>query len=725
MTKPEPAPPPGSDPAPSGEVADLLARRPPGHAALIARAWEQAAAVLSEPERAERLAVARILAGLHLDHECLAAVLLRPLVGSGLVPLPAVRTTCGESVARLLDGVLRMDSMREYHTRDPGGDPAGDPARLEGLRKLLLAMAEDLRVILIQLAERLNDLRSLKRAPDAVRRPLAWETLDIYAPLANRLGVWQVKWELEDLAFRYLEPDRYQDIARRLDERRADREQYIHDAVERLQGALAAEGITAEVSGRPKHIFSIWRKMQSKGVDFHELFDVRAVRVLVDSVKDCYAALGVVHGLWPHVPKEFDDYIANPKGNSYQSLHTAVVGPGGRTLEVQIRTHAMHEHAELGVAAHWQYKEGGRQAAGFADKIAWLRQLLDLKEEPPDGGDFLERFKTEVFHDRVYALTPRGKVIDLPRGATPLDFAYAVHSEVGHRCRGAKVGGVMVPLSYELRNGDQVEILTARHGGPSRDWLNPGLGFLRTSRARGKVRQWFNQQDYDKCVAAGRDQLERDLRRLGVAEMGLERLAQRLKLSRVDDLLAGVGRGEIGPAQIAAVLQDVVLPALPVAERRARPTRPAGEGGDITIQGVGNLMTHVARCCKPVPPDPIAGYITHGRGVTVHRQDCPSLLGLVASDGSRLIDVSWNVGEDRTYPVDVRIEAYDRQGLLRDITQVLANEHLNVMSVNTFTDRETSVAHMRLTVEVPDAGRLARILARLAQLHNVIDVRRA
>jgi GTP pyrophosphokinase len=464
--------------------------------------------------------------------------------------------------------------------------------------------------------------------------------------------------------------------------------------------------------------------MRSKSIDFHQLFDVRAVRVLVASVKDCYAALGVVHSLWPHIPREFDDYIANPKGNRYQSLHTAVVGPGGRTLEVQIRTHAMHQHAELGVAAHWQYKEGGRIDTAFSDRVAWLRQLLEVQDEGAEAGDFLDRFKTEVFHDRVYVLTPRGQVIDLPRGATPLDFAYAVHTEVGHRCRGAKVRGAMVPLTYELQSGDQVEVLTARQGGPSRDWLNQSLGFLKTSRARGKVRQWFKLQDFDKCVAAGRDELERDLRRLGVGDVGLERLAQRLRFTRVEDLLAAIGRGEVGTAQIAGALQDVVLPAPPVTERKARPPRAGGEGGDVTVEGVGNLMTHMARCCKPVPPDSIVGYITLGRGVTVHRQDCQSLLRLAGRDGTRLLDVSWSTGGDRTYPVDVHIEAYDRQGLLRDITQVLATERVNVSSVNTLTDRDTRVARMRLTLEVPDADRLARVLVRLGQVHNVTDVRR-
>ena len=718
----------GASTSPAGAVPapvppDLLERRAPEQARLIDRAWAEGCGILPEPAREEGLEAARVLLGLNLDHESVAAVLLHPAVIGGTLDLEAVRRRFGESVGRLVEGASRMDAIREYRARAPETARGAELARLEGLRKLLLAMAEDLRAILIRLAEQVVLLRSLREAPGEERVAIARETLDIYAPLANRLGIWQLKWELEDLSFRYLEPERYQDIARRLDERRVDRERYIGDVVDRLRGALGAEGIVAEVSGRPKHIFSIWRKMQAKGLDFDQLFDVRAVRVLVDSVRDCYAALGVVHGLWQHIPKEFDDYIANPKGNHYQSLHTAVVGPGGRALEVQIRTHAMHRHAELGVAAHWQYKEGTRADAAFADKVAWVRQLLEPGGEGVGSADFLDRFRTEVFHDRVYALTPKGQVVDLPRGATPLDFAYAVHTDIGHRCRGAKVGGSIVPLTYELRNGDQVEVLTTRQGGPSRDWLNQGLGFLKTSRARAKVRQWFKQQDYDKCVAAGRDQLERELRRLGVSEVGLEKLAQRLKLGKTEDLCAAVGRGEVGPAQLAGALQEEVLPRVSPLERPLKPARATG-GGDVTIEGVGNLMTHLARCCKPVPLDPITGYITHGRGVSIHRQDCSNALRLAAADPSRVIDVSWSTGSLSTYPVDVQIEAYDRQGLLRDVSQVLANEKLNVTSVNVFTDRDTSVAHMRLTVEVPDAGRLSQLLARLSQLHNVVDARR-
>ncbi len=712
-------------------LAQVCARRSPAAADIIHRAWLMARQAHAGQTRAngERylghpMEVAQILNSLNLDEETIAAAILHDVVEDTGLTIEDVRAGFGETVARLVDGVTKMDLIREYHKQGLDVEKGREQSRLEGLRKLLLAMVEDLRVVLIKLADRMHNMRTLKYLPEDKRRRIARETLDIYAPLANRLGIWQIKWELEDLSFRYLEPERYQEIARRLDERRADRERYITDAVNRLRSALTREGVEAEVSGRPKHIYSIWRKMQRKRLDFNEIFDVRAIRVLTRSIKDCYAALGVVHGLWPHIPKEFDDYITNPKGNDYQSLHTAVAGPGGRTLEVQIRTVEMHQHAELGVAAHWRYKEGGRQDPQFMNRVAWLRQLLEIRDEPGDAGDFLERFKTEVFIDRVYALTPRGNVIDLPRGATPLDFAYAVHSEVGHRCRGAKVNGAIVPLTYELKNGDQVEILTTRHGTPSRDWLNQNLGYLKTSRARGRVRQWFKQQDYDKNVAAGRDQLERELRRLGVSDVKLDKLAQRLRFAKVEELFLGLGRGELGPVQIAGAVQEELLPPPLPAVPRPRRTKPAGAGDDVIIEGVGNLLTHMAGCCKPAPPDAITGFITQGRGVTIHREDCPNVLRLAARDRSRVIDVSWGTSTDNTYPVDVQIEAYDRQGLLRDISLLLANEKVNVIGVNTGTDKETHIAHMQLTVEVPDVGKLSRVLARLGHLSNVIDVHR-
>jgi GTP pyrophosphokinase len=460
-------------------------------------------------------------------------------------------------------------------------------------------------------------------------------------------------------------------------------------------------------------------------VDFHELYDVRALRVITRTVKDCYAALGVVHGLWPHIPREFDDYIAHPKGNNYRSLHTAVVGPGGKTLEVQIRTEEMHRQAELGVAAHWRYKEGGRQDPAFEEKIAWLRQVLEPREEGDAQGDFLDRFKTEVFHDRVYVLSPQGRVVDLPRGSTPLDFAYAIHSEVGHRCRGAKVGGSIVPLTYTLQNGDQVEILTARNGTPSRDWLNPALGYLHTSRARAKVRAWFKVQDLDKNIAAGRDLLDRDLRRLGAGDVAHDKLAQRLGFAQVNDLYAALGRGDMGPGQVAGAVREHVLPEREEPEPSPpRPRRREAPSDDVVIAGVGNLMTHLARCCKPLPPDPIMGYITQGHGVTIHRRDCPNALNLESRQPSRVIEVEWGAAPAKAYPVDVDIQAYDRRGLLRDITLLLAGEKVNVTGVNSHSDPRTGIAHIAMTVEVPDIETLSRVLGQLGRLHNLIEVRR-
>ncbi len=716
-------------------LLDLTARRLEKGRELIRQAWllarEAHAGQLrssGEPYLTHLAEVARILETMNLDPDTVAASLLYGAVDQGILDLAAVRESLGEPVAALVDDAIRMSAIREYRRLDAHAEHASDQGRVEGLRKLLLAMARDLRVVLITLAARVHDMRTLKHLPDSQRRRVARETLDIHAPLANRLGIWQVKWELEDLSFRFLDTERYQEIARQLDERRTDRERYLEKAVAALKGALVKEGIRAEVSARPKHIYSIWRKMERKGVDFHELSDVRAVRVLVDSVKDCYGTLGVVHTLWRHIPREFDDYIASPKGNNYQSLHTAVIGPSGKTLEVQIRTHDMHRHAELGVAAHWRYKEGAATDSRDEDRIAWLRQLLQLPEDSSEAEDFIDRFKTEVLHDRVCVLSPKGKVLDLPRGATPLDFAYAIHTDVGHRCRGAKVGGSIVPLTYELQSGDQVEVLTTRRGQPSRDWFNPHLGYLKTSRARAKVRQWFKQQDLEKTLSNGRDLLDRELRRLGVSECSLEKLARRLRFNSTDDLLVSLGRGDVGPTQIANAVQEQVLPA---AERRAPeapPVKPRsvqpGRGG-VTIEGVGNLLTQLAGCCKPAPPDPITGYITRGRGVTIHRADCPNVLRLGVADSTRLIDVNWSGTRGGTYPVDIEMLAYDRQGLLRDVTLLLANEKVNVLGINTWTDDDSRVAHMKFTVEVPDVGKLSVLLSRLGQLHNVFEVRRA
>jgi GTP pyrophosphokinase len=589
---------------------------------------------------------------------------------------------------------------------------------------MLLAMVEDVRVVLIKLADRLHNMRTLYHLPEDKQKRIARETLDIYAPLANRMGIWQVKWELEDLALRYLEPDTYKKIAKLLDEKRIDREKYIKRVIDEINAELKKANISAEVSGRPKHIYSIWKKMKRKGVDFNEIFDVRAVRILVESVADCYAALGVVHTLWAHVPKEFDDYIATPKGNNYQSLHTAVIGPEGRTLEVQIRSRDMHERAELGLASHWRYKEGGKFDPGFEQKIAWLRQLLEWKDEESDAGGFVDRFKAEVFEDRVYVITPKGNVVDLAYGATPLDFAYHIHTEIGNRCRGAKINGNIVPLTYTLKTGEQVEILQSRTGTPSRDWLNPHLGYLKTSRAKAKVRTWFKQLDQEKNIAAGRAVLDKELSRLGLANIGHENIAERLHFDKNDDLYAAIGRGDVSATQIANAAQDVTVALHPDTYflKNISTTKPSDQRDTVKIHGVGNLMTNMARCCKPVAGDPIVGYITQGRGVTIHRADCKNIL---RQPHERLIEVSWNTESGAMYLVDIVVSAYDRQGLLRDITGILSDEKVNVIAVNTMTDVRDHMASMKLSIEISGIAQLSRLLARINQLPNVIDVKRS
>ena len=677
-----------------------------------------------EPYYHHVLAVAEILADLNLDYETIAAAMLHDLVEDTDVTLEQVKAEFGPVIARLVDGVTRMERIGEFQEKAQAG--SREHVQAESLRKLLLAMAEDVRVVLIKLADRLHNMRTLQHLDPERQRRIAQETHDIYAPLANRLGIWQVKWELEDLSLRYLEPDAYQQIARQLAEKRTEREHYINKVVAILDAELEKAGITADISGRPKHINSIWRKMQRKRLDFEQIFDVRAVRILVKQEKDCYAALGIVHGLWRHIPKEFDDYIANPKENLYRSLHTAVVGPEAKALEIQIRTEEMHRHAELGVAAHWRYKEGGSFDPGYEEKIAWLRQLLEWKDEERSANDFVDRFKSEAFQERVYALTPQGRIIDLPRGSTPLDFAYAIHSEVGHRCRGAKINGRIVPLTYQLQNGEQVDILTAKQGTPSRDWLNPHLGYLKSSRARSRVRQWFKREDHEHNVAAGRDITDRELHRLGVTGLSLDKLADRFKFRQVDEFLATVGRGEINTGQLANALTDFLPqstePAIEVPGKKTR-KRTASPGG-VEISGVGNLLTTMARCCHPVPNDPIVGYITRGRGVTIHRQDCGNVLRLRGDDRDRLIEVEWGARDEAGYPVDITIEAYDRPGLLRDITTVLANDRINLLGVNTATDIDDGIARMSLTVEIGDIGQLSRILAQIGQLPNVVEAKR-
>ncbi len=675
-----------------------------------------------EPYYLHALAVAEILNDLNLDHETLAAAMLHDVVEDTDSTLEDVQNEFGPVIARMVDGVTKLERIGEFQK---AGESI-DENQAENLRKLLLAMAEDVRVVLIKLADRLHNMRTLEHLDRDSRRRIARETLDIYAPLANRLGIWQVKWELEDLSLRYLEPEAYQELVRLLAESREDREGYIARVIELLDSELKKAGIKATVTGRPKHINSIWRKMQRKRLDFDQIFDMRAVRILVQEVKDCYAALGIVHGLWRHIPKEFDDYIANPKENLYRSLHTAVVGPEGRNLEIQIRTVEMHRHAELGVAAHWRYKEGGGGDAGYEEKIAWLRQLLEWKDEEHSANDFVDRFKSEAFQERVYVMTPQGRIIDLPQGATPLDFAYAVHTEVGHSCRGAKINGRIVPLTYALKNGEQVEVLTARHGEPSRDWLNTHLGYLKTSRARSRVRSWFRHQDFEHNVTAGRAILDRELNRVAIAELSTEKIAARFKYDQVDDFLAAIGHGDVTAGQLANAANELVprQEALIAQPRRATKKDLSTTDAGFKVFGVGNLLTTTAHCCNPVPNDPIVGYITRGRGVTIHRQDCGNVLRLQGEDQDRLIEVEWGAAADETYQVDIAVEAYDRSGLLRDITAVLANEKINLNGVNTLTDKNDGIARMNLSLEIADISQLSRVLTKIGQLPNVVEARR-
>ena len=628
------------------------------------------------------------------------------------------------AVAALVSGVSKLNRMRVVTRGLAAIGEKGKQSQAEILRKMLLAMVEDIRVVLIRLASRTQTLRFLARAPEATRRELARETLDIYAPLANRLGVWQLKWELEDLSFRFLEPELYQRIARQLDERRDERESFIAAAVAALLREIAAAGITAEVTGRPKHLYSIYSKMRQKGLEFAELHDVRGLRVLVDTVKDCYTVLGIAHDLWQPIASEFDDYISRPKGNDYRSLHTAVVGPDGRALEVQIRTHEMHRHAELGVAAHWRYKEGrGGKREAFDDKIAWLRQVLAWRDEIVDAAEWVEQSKHAALDETVYVLTPQGRVIDLPRGATPIDFAYALHTDLGHRCRGAKVDGAMVPLDYQLDNGQRVEVVAAKTGGPSRDWLNPQLGYLASSRARHKVRQWFNSEELTRTIAAGRAAVERELAREGATSVRLETLAERLGFAAADELFAAVGREEVGPRALQTAVRGPA-PAEPPAEETlvAKKSKAGGAGAGVLFVGVDRLMTQLARCCKPVPPDAIVGFVTRGRGISLHRRDCRSLAALLARQPERGIEAQWGARAGSVFPVDIAVQAHDRQGLLRDVSEVLSRERLNVTAVNTLSRRH--IATMFFTVEVEDLDQLRRSLAQIAEVAGVFSASR-
>jgi GTP pyrophosphokinase len=667
--------------------------------------------------------VARMLAELGLDCHTVAAGLLHDVVEDTEWTVERLGEEFDAEVARLVDGVTKLayiDTMSKMGSRDIEAQEA------ESLRKMFLAMVDDVRVVLIKLADRLHNMRTLSSLSAERRERIARETLDIFAPLANRLGIWQIKWELEDLGLRYYDPATYHDIANLIADRRDARETYIQRVIGELLARLRLEGIAAEVEGRPKHIYSIYRKMRRKGVEFDQIFDVRGIRLIVDSVQDCYAALGVVHSLWKPIPGQFDDFIATPKDNMYQSLHTAVVGPEGKTVEAQIRTREMHRRAELGIAAHWRYKEGSKRDMAFEGKVAWLRSLMDWRSDVEDAREFVDSLKSDVLEDRVYVFTPKGKVLDLPSGSTPIDFAYYIHTEVGHRCRGARVNGRLVPLTYELNSGDQVEIITSKRGGPSRDWLRPDLGYIRSARSRQKIRRWFRQQDREENISFGRDQLRRELKRLNLVDkVKFQDVADLFGYKSLDDLFAAVGYGDLSSQRVAArVLQDLqhkeVFP-----EEEEPPVAVTADG--IRVKGVGDLFTQLAQCCKPRPEDsdPIIGYVTRGRGVTIHKWDCPNIL-LRTSRGEmeRLIEVDWGTPQDRVYPVVIRVRAWDRDGLLRDIATEIAEEGINMRKVNSTSMQATNLATLTATLEITAISQLIKILDKIERLPNVIEVSR-
>jgi len=674
----------------------------------------------SDPRVLEAEAIIAILEPLGLPPSLRAAVLLYPLARDNDLDTRSMRKGPLAELNEAIKGLVQLGQFSLPANWQPGEALATQQS--EALRKMLLAVVSDARLVLVRIAEQLYRLRLAKTASRAEQQRIAVETREIYAPLANRLGVWQLKWELEDLSFRYLEPDTYKQIAKSLNEKRNEREAFIADVMQQLRAELSRNGVTADISGRPKHIYSIWRKMQRKDSGLEHLFDIRAVRIIVDDVAQCYAALGTVHNLWSYIPGEFDDYIANPKENNYQSLHTAIIGPNGQTVEIQIRTHDMHKHAELGVAAHWRYKEGSVAQAAFDQKIQVLRQLLEPSNR---DGDLLDQIREDVFEDRVYAISPKGDVVEMPAEATPLDFAYHVHTMVGHRCRGAKVNGRIVPLTYKVQNGDKIEIITAKEPQPSRDWLSPQLGYLAASRSRTKVRNWFRQRDKEQNKRHGREILEREFSKLNARDIAAVDIATHMKLKDADALCIALGAGDITAAGVATAIQTLRQdsPAERLPKRRLK-RKPGKATQQVAISGIGDLLCNFARCCRPVPPEPITGYITKGRGVSIHRQDCGNFLGLNATTPERVIQVEWGTQGDAMYPADLTVAAFDRQGLVRDVTAVLADDGVSVEGMRTDTDKKSMQAMIELRLSVPGLATLSRVISRLEQLPNVVSVRR-
>jgi len=703
-----------------------------------------------EPYINHCVAVANILAEMRITPEVVAAGLLHDTVEDTDLTLKDIRQDFGDEIAMLVDGVTKLTQLprvsrgdqhpedeareaaeRELAERRGRLDPETEAEQLqrsrrydmvsETLRKTFLAMGDDVRVVLIKLADRLHNMRTLGFMPEHKRRRIAQQTLDIFAPLANRLGIWQIKWELEDLAFRHVNPQKYREIAELLAERRSAREGQMKEIRANLEKILSQNGIQAEISARPKHIYSIYRKMVRKQVPFDMVYDVRGVRIIVPDIPTCYSTLGVIHTRWRPIPREFDDYIANPKDNFYRSLHTAVIYDDGKTLEVQIRTPEMHQNAEYGIAAHWRYKENGTRDEEYEKRIIWLRSLMEWRQDVDDAREFVDGMKTDVFEDRVYVFTPRGDIIDLPAGSTPIDFAYHVHTDIGHRCRGAKVNGKLVSLDTELKTGDKVEILTAKHGGPSRDWLNPNLGLVKTQRARAKIRRWFKRQRREQNITQGKNELDKELRRLGLQDVNLERLSREFEYRSVDDMYEALGTGDLPLSRIVNYLtftdksdDEHDWPVTP-----SKSDDGSLSSDTVTVVGLKGLLTTLARCCNPAPGDEIIGYITRGRGATIHRQDCPNILRV--RDRERLVRVSWGEPK-RTFPVPVRIKAYDRNGLMKDVSTLITDEGVNMPKVSADVNRNLAV--FDLVLEVRDIVQLSRILDRLENLPNVVEAQR-
>ncbi len=669
--------------------------------------------VSGDPYIVHPLEVAIILADLQMDVSTVIAGILHDVVEDTGVTLEELSEQFGSTVAQLVDGVtklLRVKRKSKVDTDDL------DDEQAENLRKMILAMVDDIRVVIIKLADRLHNMRTLSALPREKQIRKARETLEVYAPLANRMGIWQLKWQLEDLSFRYLNEEKYYEIAQLLAERRSDRSGYLERVINSIRDNLAAQGIQARITGRPKHIYSIYRKMMTKARVFDHIYDVRGIRIIVDQVQDCYHVLGIVHTMWRPIPGEFDDYIAMPKDNGYQSLHTAVVALDGRPLEVQIRTEEMHQVAEFGIAAHWRYKEGVKRDKSIEDKIAWLRQVTDWREEVEDAGQFVDSMKSDVFVDRIYVFTPKGEIIDLPQGATPVDFAYQIHSEIGHRCRGAKIDGRLVALDYKLKTGDQVEIITAKQGKPSRDWLNSSLGYVATQRARQKIRQWFRRQEREQNISAGREILERELHRLGFEQQSFTEIAHLFKYDRVEDFMAALGYGDVSRTQIAAKID--------AAEQKTDGLKlkdlTFSSDTEVQVDGVGDLLTKFGQCCSPVPGDAIVGYITRGKGITIHRADCPNIVNL--DDSERLINVSWSQGE-KIYAVQLRIDAFDRPGMLRDIASIVADAGISMSSVNV-TSNPDSTTTIKASMGVHSVTELASLINKLQGIRDILDVTR-